>query len=139
VASKTPAFEKLPRCSLVLIEWEDSTQPHGPWQWLSAVRVPKVVRCVSVGFLIQSTEKVKTLAPNLGNIDLDEDVQASGLISIPTKAVLRITLIRETTSPSVYRTNCGALSLAALKHPAVETRPKRPVRESRARSNRHGV
>ena len=76
---------------LVLIEWEDSTQPQGRWQWLSQIQLPIVVRCFSVGFLIRDDKDVKTLAPNLGNVDCGDDLQANGLISIPTRAIVRVT------------------------------------------------
>lgn len=82
-------------CPLVWIEWEDSTQPQSRWQWLSDVKAPAVVKCVSVGFLIQDTDQVKTLAPNLGGIDDPESMQATGLITIPSRAVTRISPIRE--------------------------------------------
>ncbi len=129
-------------CQLVLIEWEDSTQPQGRWQGLSAVGVPKVVRCVSVGFLVRATRESKTLAPNLGNVDCDDDVQASGLISIPARAVLRIVKIEETSESLAAYTNCGAgisAPAAVPKHPGAATQPKRQARESLPRSSRRGA
>jgi hypothetical protein len=81
-----------------MIEWEDSTQPHGQWQWLGNARMPAVVKCVSVGFLIRDTDQAKTLAPNLGNIDSPDNMQATGLITIPTRAVTKISPVRETRS-----------------------------------------
>jgi hypothetical protein len=90
-------------CPLVLIEWEDSTQPQGRWQWLSSVEMPRSVRCLSVGFLIRDTATAKTLAPNLGNVDCEDDVQASGLISIPARAIIRISRVKEIKGRNVIR------------------------------------
>ena len=82
-------------CPLVWIEWEDSTQPQGRWQWLSEFQLPKAVRCVSVGFLIRDTPEVKTLAPNLGNVDCPDGLQASGLITIPARGIVGIKPLTE--------------------------------------------
>ena len=79
-----------------MIEWEDSTQPQGRWQWLAKAELPAVVKCVSVGFLIRDTETAKTLAPNLGNVDEPDQMQATGLITIPARAVTKISPIGET-------------------------------------------
>lgn len=78
---------------LVLIEWEDSTQPHGAWSWLEGGDVGEVwseaVRCQSVGWLVYDGEDVKALAPNWGQ--LCGDHQVSGVIRIPTRAIIKIT------------------------------------------------
>lgn len=75
---------------LVIIEWEDSTQPVPSWQWLSAFEEPEVVKCRSVGWLIHNSEHVKVLAPNIGSHDDSEEIQVSGVIRIPAKAVISI-------------------------------------------------
>ncbi len=75
---------------IVMIEWEDSTQPVPSWQWLSAFEEPEVVKCRSVGWLIHDSEHVKVLAPNIGSHDDSEEIQVSGVIRIPAKAVLSI-------------------------------------------------
>lgn len=128
-------MRKQEECQLVMIEWEDSTQPQGRWQWLSGVETPKIVRCLSVGFMIRDTDEVKTLAPNLGNVDCDGDVQASGLISIPTRAVLRICKIREVNnrSSSAGPSRAPSGHVAASKHLGAATPRKRRVRESQPR------
>jgi hypothetical protein len=122
-------------CPLVLIDWEDSTQPQGLWQWLSEVAMPKVVRCVSAGFLIRSTDQVKTLAPNLGNVDCGEDVQASGLINIPARSILSIKLISEASA------SLGGPFAAAESrdYPGAATQQTRPVRVSPRGSARRGA
>jgi hypothetical protein len=124
-------------CPLVLIEWEDSTQPYGRWQWLSSVALPKVVLCVSVGYLIRDTHQAKTLAPNLGNVDCEDDVQASGLISIPARSIRRIVRIDEINDPSA---SCTTKNVVGSKgRPVSEIRQKRPTRESLPRSIRRGA
>lgn len=77
---------------LVLIEWLDSGQPIPGWQWLTDLGQRRAHKCISVGFLVQDDEKIKVLAPNLGASGGDDEWdQASGLITIPTAAVTRLT------------------------------------------------
>lgn len=83
------------KCPLVLIEWEDSARPVPGWIFLRDFSDFSVVKCVSVGWLIQDDQSVKTLAPNMGEIESAEQVQASGIIRIPAKAVTRIVRLRE--------------------------------------------
>lgn len=79
---------------LVLIEWEDSTQPVSNWSWLSDHIWNEVCKCQSVGWLIYDDDDVKALAPNIGN--MNEDIQISAAIRIPTKAITKITkLVKE--------------------------------------------
>jgi hypothetical protein len=74
---------------LVLIEWEDSTQPQGAWTWLEQWDVPaRVVRCRSVGWLVCDSEDVKVLAPNLG--ECGSEYQVSGVIRIPARSIVKI-------------------------------------------------
>lgn len=74
---------------LVLIEWEDSTQPEASWTWLDVEPPDGVVRCQSVGWLILDAEGVKALAPNYG--DLAGHIQVSGVIRIPARSITRMT------------------------------------------------
>lgn len=80
-------------CPLVMIEWEDSVQPMPSWRLLSDIEPCSAVSCSSVGWLIQDDD-VKTLAPNLGHINC-EDVQASGLIQIPARSIVRMVVLQE--------------------------------------------
>lgn len=79
----------------MLVEWEDSAQPIPRWIHLSEFKPAAAFSCVSVGWLIQSDEKVKVLAPNMGEVEDAEQVQASGIFRIPTSAVTRIVYLRE--------------------------------------------
>ncbi len=82
-------------CPLVMIEWEDSRQPVAAWTRLSDFEAPTPVQCVSVGWLIHDGKRVKVLAPNMGDVDSDGNVQASGLIQIPTRCVVRQSRLKE--------------------------------------------
>jgi hypothetical protein len=71
-------------CSLVLIEWEDSAQPVPGWHPVAAYKSVEAIRCVSVGWLVCDTRQVKALAPNFADVDDPDDIQASGVIRIPS-------------------------------------------------------
>ena len=79
---------------LVVVEWVDSAQPTGTWQWLDDINVRAPHRCLSVGFLLQDNEHVKVLAANVaacsGRDDWD---QASGVMTIPTTAVRKLSYL----------------------------------------------
>jgi len=79
--------------SLVLIEWEDSAQPDGQWRYIDGLNPGTIVRCTSVGYLLESDAKTKALAQNVAALGTD-DAQASGIIRIPTRAVTRIKRLR---------------------------------------------
>ena len=81
---------------LVLIEWRDSRQPTGAWRRLDEIGKQAYCDCVSVGWLIQDDADVKVLAANVA--DISEDMQASGVITIPADAVHAIKPLVETTS-----------------------------------------
>lgn len=72
-----------------MLEWEDSAQPVEAWQWADDYRVPEIVQCLSVGFLIAETKTAFAIAPNLGDVGR-ERIQASGIIRIPRSAVRRV-------------------------------------------------
>ena len=78
---------------LVLIEWEDSAQPVGAWQYLSELEPPEVIACQSVGWLVHDGDDVKALAPNVGDLD-GAHAQASGLMRIPARCVTRVRKLR---------------------------------------------
>lgn len=81
---------------LVLIEWKDSRQPTSGWQRVEEVGKRAYCDCVSVGWLIQDDADAKVLAANVA--DINEDMQATGVITIPTAAVHAIKPLIETTS-----------------------------------------
>ena len=83
------------KCPLVLIEWEDSRQPTSHWEYLAEFNNPGVCLCASVGFLLRDLDDTKILASNMADIKSKEDVQASGVICIPTSCVKRIKKLEE--------------------------------------------
>jgi len=76
---------------LVLAEWEDSAQPKSNWVFLSDFEKPEIIKCVSVGWLINDGADVKALAPNIGDGE-----QASGIICIPSRCITRLVKLKET-------------------------------------------
>jgi len=80
---------------LVLIEWEDSSQPLSSWFRIDDLPEPSHVECVSVGWLIHDGQETKMLAPNMGDTDSKENIQASGIIRIPARAIKRIAPLAE--------------------------------------------
>lgn len=71
---------------LVLVEWEDSARPISSWEWVENYELPKIVKCISVGYLIADSKRAIALAPNLGDIEQDQ-IQASGILRVPRSAV----------------------------------------------------
>jgi hypothetical protein len=76
-----------------MIEWVDSVQPQSSWRFLADVEPSEAVKCYSVGWLISDGD-TKALAPNMGIIS-EGEVQVSGVISIPTRCIIRIVPISE--------------------------------------------
>lgn len=85
---------------LAIIEWADSRQPVSAWQRISDFERSDICKCVSVWFLIYDGEDQKVLAPNMADIEDKHNIQASGVIHIPTKCVLRITPLVEVNATS---------------------------------------
>jgi hypothetical protein len=85
VMKKRPAIPH----RLIMVEWEDSSQPIAAWQWADDYQAPETVRCVSVGYLIAETEQAIAVAPNIGDVGC-ERIQASGIIRIPRSAVSKM-------------------------------------------------
>ena len=81
--------------NLVMIDWIDSARPISEWQYLSDYKPFTPIKCTSVGFLVHDTKEVKALAPNVGDLDNKDTVQASGIIHIPTCSISKITKLKE--------------------------------------------
>jgi hypothetical protein len=71
-----------------MVEWEDSARPISAWQWVEDCKLPEIVSCLSVGYVISETDKAIALAPNLGDIT-QEKAQACGIIRIPRRAIIK--------------------------------------------------
>ena len=79
----------LTQSPIVQIRWEDSAQPVSSWVHLdaNALHASEVVQCMSVGWEIYRDKSVPVLAPNVGEIQSEDNEQASGLIRIPTRCI----------------------------------------------------
>ena len=83
---------------LVLVKWEDSRQPKPEWQFVDDIQSPSPVSCASVGWVVHQDKSVLSLAPNIGDVDLDEEdsyTQVSGVIEIPISCVKSISVLEE--------------------------------------------
>ena len=81
--------------TLVLVEWMDSRQPDSGWKHLSKDLSWKAVKCASVGWLVADDADKKVLAPNMGDIDDEDNIQLSGEIVIPTCCIVSVTQLTE--------------------------------------------
>lgn len=82
-------------CPLVFIQWEDSAQPIPGWKHLADFDPPPVVQCASVGWLIHDGPDMKAVAPNMGGLEDECNVQVSGVIRIPTRCIIQISFLDE--------------------------------------------
>jgi len=81
---------------LVLLEWVDSAQPIPNWTFLSDFDEFDIIKCTSVGWLINDGKNVKALAQNLGNTgNTNSSDQVSGVIRIPACCVTRRVNLKE--------------------------------------------
>ena len=88
------AMQKKEDCPLVLVEWLDSVRPIPEWRYLQDFGPYSAIKCTSVGWLLQDGD-VKVLAPNMGHTEDEENVQACGVIQIPTCSVIRQVRLKE--------------------------------------------
>ena len=82
---------------LVLVEWEDSHQSRG-WEELSEIR-DEVAVCRSVGWLVHDGERAVVIAPHLSVPTSGIIPQGTGVMTVPTRSVLRLVDLVEATSP----------------------------------------
>jgi hypothetical protein len=78
------------------VEWQDSHGGHG-WQEIGARAEDRALVCRSVGWLALDGEEAKVLVPHLSEQDPGAPLQGSGIMTIPTRAVLRVTPLTEAT------------------------------------------
>ena len=83
--------------ALVLVEWVDSARPEPAWRHLDDAPSLEVICCQSVGWLIDESAEVMMLAPNLGDIKSEQNMQASGFMRIPRSAIKRQACLQEKT------------------------------------------
>lgn len=75
---------------LILVEWLDSRQPVPGWSRLDELESAEPCFCVSVGFLVRETKNELVLAPNVADLDDEELIQGSGIITIPRCSVRKV-------------------------------------------------
>lgn len=84
---------------LVLIEWEDS---HGDGAWHALERIEdRALICRSVGWLVVDGERAKVIAPHINEQEVGVPLQGCGVMTIPTRAVLRVTELSQQHSEDV--------------------------------------
>ncbi|MGI9078764.1 MAG: hypothetical protein ACR2G6_15760 [Gemmatimonadaceae bacterium] len=79
---------------LVLIEWEDSHSVDA-WQELGERIEDRALVCRSVGWLVLDGKRAKVVAPHLNEQEPGVPLQGGGVMTIPTRAVLRMVDLRE--------------------------------------------
>lgn len=79
---------------LVLIEWEDS-HGDGAWSDLSNGVEDRALVCRSVGWLVLDGERAKVVAPHMSEQEPGVPLQGSGIMTIPSRAVLRVLRLGE--------------------------------------------
>ena len=104
-------------CPLVMIEWEDSAQPLPNWRYLADFEADGAVLCTSVGWLIHDGEDVKALAPNMGGLRTEGSVQVSGVIRIPARCVVKVTVLDEPEITTFCPVPCPVPSFHPGKEP----------------------
>lgn len=100
---------------LVLIEWEDSAQPIGEWQWAEVYDDyrSRVVLCRTTGWLMVDRDDVKVIAQTLGRQGGDGDPQVNGVMQIPARAVVRVVALTEEVSGPSSSSMAPALAYPA--------------------------
>lgn len=81
---------------LVLVEWQDSRQTSGAWQWMDEAEQPGAVRCLTVGWLLKETDDALLVAQSLGDVTRGR-MQFSGGMEIARRQIVHLTRL---TSPS---------------------------------------
>ncbi len=85
---------------LVMVDWEDSAQPVASWLHLTDLPALSAVQCCSVGWIVAQSDDVLMLAPNLGERGCEVNAQASGIIRIPKRCIVRMVPLVEVTATS---------------------------------------
>jgi len=81
---------------LVLIEWLDSHSGRG-WQTIEELeRAAEPLYCRSVGWLLKETKHCKVIVPHIGGEENgDILLLGCGDLTIPAKAIIKITVLKE--------------------------------------------
>ena len=80
---------------LVLVEWEDSAQPTPSWMFLDDAPDLEIIKCMSVGWIINENDNVLMIAPNIGDYESGGGAQGSAFIRIPKSAIIKTASLQE--------------------------------------------
>jgi hypothetical protein len=82
--------------NLVLVEWVDSHSGRG-WQDIAQFeRAAEPLYCRSVGWLMSDTKACKVIVPHIaGEQNGDVMLQGCGDLAIPTKAIVKMTVLQK--------------------------------------------
>ena len=80
------------KCPLVIIHWQDSSQPLPAWKHLSDLPEFVATECASVGWLLRSDKRIKVLAQSLGGMEKPDgsNAQGMGIMTIPASCVVSL-------------------------------------------------
>lgn len=93
-------------CPLVIITWEDSRQPVPSWTRLTELPDGRPVQCATVGWLLRNGDDAKVIAQSMGDIDSEEHVQASGIMVIPARCVIKVEMLVEECASTTSSSTC---------------------------------
>ncbi len=80
---------------LVLVEWLDSHSGRGWQDYDQLERAAELLYCRSVGWLVMETKECKVIVPHIaGEKNGDIMLQCCGDMTIPTKAIVKLTVLR---------------------------------------------
>jgi hypothetical protein len=88
---------------LLCLDWVDSCQPVPAWRFIDDIAPQGPIRVRSVGWLVRRDARTVLLAPNLGNLQNGDALQASGVIEIPICAIVRERRISVSSAPASAR------------------------------------
>lgn len=88
-----------PEPRLVVVTWKDSRQPSTAWRFLSDIKAPAAVQCMTAGWLVAESPEAIGIATSLGDVH-DADVQASGVTQIPRICISKIADLAPEGSPA---------------------------------------
>ena len=75
-------------CSkIVLIEWVDSYSVYEQWDFLKGLKEPEIIKCKSVGFIVNETEESILIMPHISG----DNEAGKGGICIPKIAIIKRT------------------------------------------------
>ena len=74
---------------MIFVEFVDSRQSNGAWQYIEDMDIQGAVPCQAVGWLVHEDEDVTMLAQSIGDVKAGSaPEQMAGVLYIPTKAII---------------------------------------------------